>query len=112
MAALLAMPSAAGLSGRAIVQSMPIVFLTPELGVGIAVAFAAELGLRPAGLATVAPRTLPAAGDAVMAKIASSRTRWGLAAHRMVPLGPVADGSALPADPGRRWPAVQLATSA
>ena len=75
MAALLAMPSATGLFRRAIVQSMPIVFLTPELAADIAVAFAAELGLRPTELATVAPRTLPAAGDAVMAKMTDSSTR-------------------------------------
>ena len=75
VAALLAMPSAAGLFRRAIVQSMPIVFLTPGLAAGIAVAFAAELGLRPTELATVAPRTLPAAGDAVMAKMTDSSTR-------------------------------------
>jgi para-nitrobenzyl esterase len=99
VAALLAMPSAAGLFRRAIVQSMPIVFLTPELAADIAVAFAAELGLRPTELATVAPRTLAAAGDAVMAKIGQFADRWGLAAHRTVPLGPVVDGSALPTDP-------------
>jgi para-nitrobenzyl esterase len=99
VAALLAMPSAAGLFRRAIVQSMPIVFLTPELAADIAVAFAAELGLRPTELATVAPRTLPAVGDAVMAKIGQFADRWGLAAHRMVPLGPVVDGSTLPTDP-------------
>jgi para-nitrobenzyl esterase len=99
VAALLAMPRAVGLFRRAIVQSMPGVFFTPELAADIAGAVAAELGLKPTELATVAPGALPAVGDAVMAKIAQHADRWGLAAHRKVPLGPVVDGSTLPTDP-------------
>src|SRR3954454_21612371 len=99
VAALLAMPRAVGLFRRAIVQSMPIVFFTPELAADISGAIAAELGLRPTELATVAPGALPAVGDAVMAKIGRFADRWGLAAHRRVPLGPVVDGSTLPTDP-------------
>ena len=99
VAALLAMPSAAGLFRRAIVQSMPVVFLTPELAADIAGVLAAELGRKPAELATVAPGELPAAGDAVMAKIGQYADRWGLAAHRRVPLAPVVDGATLPTDP-------------
>src|SRR4051812_42328469 len=101
VAALLAMPRAAGLFGRAIVQSMPSVFFTPELAADIAAAFAAELSLKPSELATVAPGDLPAVGDAVMAKIDQYADRWGMAAHRKVPLGPVVDGSTLPTDPWR-----------
>src|SRR3954447_12116635 len=44
VAALLAMPRAVGLFRRAIVQSMPGVFLTPELAADITGTFAAELG--------------------------------------------------------------------
>jgi para-nitrobenzyl esterase len=99
VAALLAMPRAAGLFGRAIVQSMPGTFFTPELSADIAGVLAAELGLKPTELATVAPGELPAVGDAVMAKIGRYADRWGLAAHRMVPLAPVVDGSTLPTDP-------------
>jgi para-nitrobenzyl esterase len=99
VAALLAMPSATGLFRRAIVQSMPIVFLTPELAADIAGVLAAGLGLKPAELATVPPSELPAVGDAVMAKIDRYADRWGLAAHRSVPLGPVVDGFTLPTDP-------------
>src|SRR4051794_33741377 len=44
VAALLVMPSAAGLFRRAIVQSMPSVFFTPELATDIAEVIAAELG--------------------------------------------------------------------
>jgi para-nitrobenzyl esterase len=99
VAALLAMPRAVGLFHRAIVQSMPIVFFTPDLAGDIARTFAAELGLEPAELATVAPGALPAVADAVMAKIDRFADRWGLAAHRTVPLAPVVDGATLPTDP-------------
>ncbi|WP_426562044.1 carboxylesterase/lipase family protein [Angustibacter sp. McL0619] len=99
VAALLAMPSAAGLFRRAVVQSMPGVFLTPELATDIAGVFAAELGLQPAELASVAPDALPAVADAVLATIGQRADRWGLAAHRRVPLGPVVDGATLPTDP-------------
>jgi para-nitrobenzyl esterase len=99
VAALLAMPQAAGLFRRAIVQSMPMAFFTPELAADIAGVFASELGLRPTELASVAPSELPAVCDAVMAKIGQFADRWGLAAHRKVPLGPVVDGSILPTDP-------------
>ncbi|HEY4457167.1 MAG TPA: carboxylesterase family protein [Pseudonocardiaceae bacterium] len=67
VAALLAMPRAAGLFRRAVAQS---VFST-ALAADIAAACAAELGLRPtvADLSTVSPTRLPAAADAVTATI-------------------------------------------
>ena len=99
VAALLAMPLAAGLFRRAIVQSMPSTFFTPELAADIAGVLAASLGRKPSELATVAPGELPAVGDAVMAKIDRYADRWGLAAHRRVPVAPVVDGSTLPTDP-------------
>ena len=51
------MPLAAGLFRRAVVQSMPGAFFTPELAADIAGACAAEFGLRPtvADLSAVAP---------------------------------------------------------
>ena len=57
VAALLAMPRAAGLFRRAVAQSVPGTFFSPELAADIAAACAAELGLRPtvADLSTVAP---------------------------------------------------------
>ncbi len=57
VAALLAMPRAAGLFRRAIAQSVPGTFFSPELAADIAAACAAELGLRPtvADLSTVDP---------------------------------------------------------
>ena len=99
VAALLAMPRAAGLFRRAIVQSMPGTFFTPELAGDIAGAFAAELSVNPTELATVPPGALPAVADTVMAKSGRFADRWGLAAHRKVPLAPVVDGATLPVDP-------------
>jgi para-nitrobenzyl esterase len=71
VAALLAMPAAAGLFHRAIVQSMPGTYFTPELAADIAGRLGAD----------------------------ENEPRWGLAARRRVLLGPVVDGDVLPADP-------------
>ncbi|MEV6520570.1 carboxylesterase family protein [Longispora sp. NPDC051575] len=101
VAALLAMPRAAGLFRRAIAQSVQGTYFTAELAAEIATAFAAELGLRPtvADLSTVAPALLPAAGDAVTARIGQWAHRWGLAAHRTIPFSPVLDEDTLPVTP-------------
>ena len=101
VAALLAMPRAAGLLRRAIAQSVPGTFFSPELAGDIAAACAAELGLRPtaADLSTVDPSRLPAAGQAVSAKIDRWRDRWGPIAYRPIPFAPVVDGDVLPTTP-------------
>ena len=101
VAALLAMPRAAGLFRRAVAQSVPGTFFSPELAADIAGALAAELGVQPtvAGLSTVAPFRLPAAGEAVAANIARWKDRWGVITHRAMPLAPVVDGDILPATP-------------
>ncbi|TWP45721.1 carboxylesterase/lipase family protein [Lentzea tibetensis] len=101
VAALLTMPRAAGLFHRAIAQSVPGPFFTPELAADIAAAFATELGLRPtvADLSTVDPALLPAAGDAVTAKIGQWAERWGRAAHRTITFAAVVDGDVLPVTP-------------
>ncbi|PZS29680.1 MAG: carboxylesterase [Pseudonocardiales bacterium] len=99
VAALLAMPQASGLFRRAIVQSMPGTYFTPELAADITRVLACDLRLEPHELATIAPGELPAVADAFMAKIDQYAERWGLAAHRRIPLGPVVDGSTLPSDP-------------
>ena len=89
VAALLAMPRAAGLFRRAVAQSVPGTFFSPELAADIAAACAAELGLRPtvADLSAVDPARLPAAGEAVAAKIdqwrtAGARSRTGRSRSR------------------------------
>ncbi|MFC5034903.1 carboxylesterase/lipase family protein [Streptomyces sp. So13.3] len=101
VAALLAMPRAAGLFDRAVAQSVPGTFFSPELAADIATACATELGLRPtvADLSTVAPARLSAAGDAVGAKMAQWVERWGQVAHRSIPYSPVVDGDTLPVTP-------------
>lgn len=101
VAALLAMPRAAGLFHRAIASSVPGTFFTPELAADIASTCAAELGLRAtaADLSTVDPSLLPAVGDEVMAKIAQFTGRWGQAAHKVIPFAPVVDGDVLPVAP-------------
>ena len=101
VAALLAMPRAAGLFRRAVAQSVPGTFFSPELAADIATAFAAELGVRPAvaDLSAVDPSRLPAAGQAVSAKIHRWKERWGPITHRPIPFAPVVDGDVLPATP-------------
>ena len=60
VAALLAMDRAAGLFRRAVAQSMPGTFFTPELAADITAACAAELGVRPDGGRPVRRRPTPA----------------------------------------------------
>ncbi len=101
VAALLAMPAAAGLFRRAVVQSMPGTFFAPELAAGIAAAIATALGVRPvvSELAALAPARLAAAGDAVGATMPEHADRWGLPAMRRIPFSPVVDGDVLPTTP-------------
>lgn len=103
VAALLAMPRAAGLCRRAVAQSVPGTFFSAELAADIAAACAAELGLSPtvSDLSAVAPARLPAAGDAISAKMARWRERWGPITHRPIPFAPVVDGDVLPDTPWR-----------
>lgn len=101
VAALVAMPRAAGLFQRAIVQSMPGTFFTPELAGDIMAACAEELGLPPTvnALAGVTPSRLMAVTDEVGAVMDLWADRWGLPAHRSIPFAPVVDGVVLPVTP-------------
>jgi para-nitrobenzyl esterase len=101
VASLLAMPRAAGLFRRAVVQSMPGTFFAPELAKEIADALAAGIGVRPtvAELATLAPNVLSAAGDGLGVTMPEHADRWGPAARRRIPFSPVVDGDVLPATP-------------
>jgi carboxylesterase type B len=100
VAALLAMDRAAGLFRRAVAQSAPGTFFSPELAADITAACAAELGLRPtvADLSSVAPRQLSAAADTVGAKMDQWAQRWGRPAHRTILFSPV-DGEVLAVTP-------------
>ncbi|WP_367322283.1 carboxylesterase/lipase family protein [Streptomyces sp. HUAS ZL42] len=106
VAALLAMPSARGLFRRAIAQSVPGTYFSDELARDMAVAMAAEVGLRPtaADLSTVDPRELPSAGAALGAKMMTYADRWGQAAPTLTPFSPVVDGEVLPVTP---WQALE-----
>ena len=99
VAALLAMPRAAGLFRRAIAQSVAGTYFTPALAADIARACAAELGIEVAELPSVDPRRLPSVGDTVSARMGQFAGRWGRAAHAHVPFAPVVDGDVLPATP-------------
>jgi acetyl esterase/lipase len=101
VAALLAMPRAAGLFRRAVAQSVPGTFFSTELAADIATACADELGLRPtaAELATVDPARLVAAGDTVAATMTERAPRWGQVAHWSILFAPVVDGEVLPVIP-------------
>ncbi|MFD5631879.1 carboxylesterase/lipase family protein [Streptomyces sp. NPDC127072] len=101
VASLLAMPSAVGLFRRAIAQSVPGTFFSDELARDIAVAIAAEAGLRPtvADLSTVDPRQLPAAGETLSTKMRRYEERWGQVVPTQTPFSPVVDGDVLPATP-------------
>ncbi|MWA08945.1 carboxylesterase/lipase family protein [Streptomyces sp. BA2] len=101
VAALLAVPRAAGLFGRAVAQSVQGTFFSPQLAADITAACATELGLRPTvgDLSAVDPARLSAAGDAVGAKMGQWADRWGQVAHRSIAFSPVVEGDALPVTP-------------
>ncbi|MFI9822785.1 carboxylesterase/lipase family protein [Streptomyces sp. NPDC052013] len=101
IAALLAMPRAAGLFRRAIAQSVPGTYFSDALARDIGAALAAEAGLRPtvADLSAVDPRKLTAAGEALGAKMPGFVDRWGQAAPTVTPYAPVVDGEVLPSMP-------------
>lgn len=109
VAALLAMPRAAGLFRRAVAQSVPGAFFSAQLAEEVATACADELGLHPtvADLAGVDPALLALAGDAVAATMTARARRWGRIAHRSILFAPVVDGDVLPATP---WQALAAGT--
>lgn len=93
VAALMAMPRAAGLFQRAIAGSIPGTFFTPELASDIT----AALGVPD--LSATDPQELSRAADAVTARMGEFTQRWGLPAHRGIPFAPVVDGDVLPTTP-------------
>ncbi|MEU7856300.1 carboxylesterase family protein [Nonomuraea sp. NPDC049141] len=101
IAALMAMPRAAGLFRRAIAQSVPGTFFSAELAGDIAAVIADELGLSATvdDFSAVAPGRLAAAGDAATAKMRQFEDRWGVVAHTPTLFSPVVDGEVLPTTP-------------
>ncbi|MEV0362718.1 carboxylesterase/lipase family protein [Nocardia fusca] len=105
IAALLAMPAAAGLFRRAIPQSVPGTFFAPELAAAITAAIAAEAGARATveELAGIDPRILVDAKNTILEKMPAFVGTWGPMALTPSPFSPVVDGDILPAAP---WPAL------
>jgi para-nitrobenzyl esterase len=103
VAALLAMPRAAGLFRRAIASSVPGTYFSLGLAADVAAACAAELGCAPVDLSTVDPSVLPVVGDEMLAEMARTPRAWGQAGYRQIPFAPVVDGDVLPMTP---WEAV------
>lgn len=101
IAALLAMPAAAGLFRRAVLQSIPGTYFSPELAADIAVEVAAELGRAPNvdDLAGGTPDDLVEAARTVTGRLPQRADRWGAIACTPTPFSPVVDGEVLPAAP-------------
>ncbi|MFD2470048.1 carboxylesterase/lipase family protein [Amycolatopsis silviterrae] len=95
VAALLAMPRAAGLFQRAIAQSVPGTFVSPELAADVLATIEAKAG----GTETAA---LTAAVDKL--DLREYVDRWGTFAYGVSPYAPVVDGDVLPATP---WQALR-----
>ncbi|MFI6365551.1 carboxylesterase/lipase family protein [Nocardia sp. NPDC050630] len=105
IAALLVMPRAAGLFRRAISQSMPGTYFTPQLAAAISTTIAAQLGVRAtiSDLVRLPPRALTDATTAVITKMPEFVDVWGPMALTPTPFSPVVDGDVLPCAP---WSAV------
>jgi para-nitrobenzyl esterase len=105
VAALLAMPAAAGLFRRAIVQSLPGTFFTTRLAADVSAAIASNVGAEPtaAGLARIPPSELVRATQAVVRSLPRRVRAWGPMATTPTPFSPVVDDDTLPRAP---WTAV------
>jgi len=102
ISALLAMDSARGLFRRAIAQSVPGTFFTPDLAADITAAIAATAGV-PAtfeALAATEPMRLVEASMSVTGRMRQF-PRWGAVRLTDTPFSPVVDGEILPRAPWR-----------
>ncbi|SNY76654.1 para-nitrobenzyl esterase [Nocardia amikacinitolerans] len=101
IAALLVMPSAAGLFRRAISQSMPGTYFSERLAAAISTTIAAQLGAEATvdELARIPPRALTDATAAVIRKMPDFVESWGPMALTPTPFSPVVDGILLPEAP-------------
>src|SRR5262245_234978 len=100
IAALMVMPTAAGLFARAVAQSVPGTYFTAALARDVSADLAAPLGLEPtaAALGTVADDRLLSALRGLDQRMRTAQ-RWGLLSHTPTPFSPVVDGEVLPTDP-------------
>ena len=102
ISALLAMPAADGLFRRAIAQSVPGTFFTPELSASVTAAIAETAGV-PATYATLSATDPKKLVDAQMSVTAEMRKypAWGAVKLTDTPFSPVVDGEVLPRAPWR-----------
>jgi para-nitrobenzyl esterase len=102
ISALLAMDSARGLFRRAIAQSVPGTFFTPDLASDVtrAVAAVAGIGVSYEALSAADPKQLVAAQMAVTGRMREF-TSWGAVKLTDTPFSPVSDGEVLPRAPWR-----------
>jgi para-nitrobenzyl esterase len=101
VAALLAMPRAAGLFQRAIAQSVPGMFFSTELAADIMATITGSLG-RAATVQDL--RDVPSADLAAASGTLDLRARaerWGVVSRAPMPYAPVVDGEVLPTTPWR-----------
>lgn len=105
LAALLDVAPARGLFGRAIAQSVPGAFLSPELASDVAADICAAVGRTPTldDLAEVDPHLLVQAAEDVFATMADRAGRWGVLAHSETLFAPVVGSGHLTRTP---WDAV------
>ncbi|MFH8363952.1 carboxylesterase/lipase family protein [Streptomyces anulatus] len=103
IAALLAVPRARGLFGRAIAQSVPGTFLSPDLAADIASTITSSLGVEATmtDLAALSPAALAQATGAHIAVSRQYTRRWGAIADTSMIICPVVDGDVLPEAPWR-----------
>lgn len=103
VAALLAMPSAAGLFRRAIAQSVPGTFFTTRLAADVSAAIATEVGVgaNAAELARIPSSELVRVTQAIVRSLPRRVRTWGPMATTPTPFSPVVDGETLPQAP---WP--------
>ncbi|WP_280498101.1 carboxylesterase/lipase family protein [Nocardia asiatica] len=103
VAALLAMPMAAGLFRRVIAQSVPGTYFSPELAAAISATIAAEVGARATveELARISPSALIDATGAIIQRMPELLDSWGPMALTPTPFSPVVDGDLLPHAPWR-----------
>jgi len=98
VAALMVMPAAAGLFGRAIAQSVPGPFLSPRLSAHVTDAIMATIGGGSPHDASPA-RLVEATAAFAREELTRGSGRWGRLAWASIPVGPVVDGEVLPALP-------------
>ncbi|MCF5167540.1 carboxylesterase family protein [Pseudomonas congelans] len=103
--ALLSMPLARGLFYRAIMQSVPNIFLSPAFSRSVceSVAEAAGVDNDIEGFQVLSQEELAQAIGQVR-KDMGSRADWGRVGQSVTPIGPVVDGEILPEDP---WTALR-----